>query len=501
MPLADLPSQLLTPTRAQEVTQYASDYGLRNPSAAPVVEGSLPYIDGQVLADQTATIHYNSVIIANAATRATRKGNQLDNIDGVNLGCPRNLAAGASGFVVISAAPSGTTIVQGDVCTINGFSYECSETGTYADGQPVPVTALATGYGTNQPAGATGTWSAPRPGCFAPVTVFEQSDASGLTDGAPVEDDVQYIARLDARAANPPASGNDAQYQFLAARTPGLAVQQGFTYPAAKGSGSTCLLFLLRPAQPGAPRIPNATQIQAVLAWIQGQMPASDGLYMGVILPNPIDVHLEIEWQVGAQGWVDQQPWPPYVNGAEIAVDPAMTATATSFYLTGNNGTNAAPVHGQTIAMFDIANLTFHPKRILTVTPVSTDWLITVDTTSGVSDTSYVPFKGQVVCPWSASLQSIVLPVISYFDTLGPGEQLADADFIDPGLRQRRSPPAAVGFPAEVGNRLILPVYTVTNVGDVALLDPTIPYAPPIGSPGVSAYLNVVQNIAVFPEG
>ena len=501
MPLAALPDSLIVPTRAQETTQYASDYGIRNPAAAPVVEGSLAYLDGQVLADQTATLYYNAVIIANAATRATRSGNQLDNIDGVNLGVPRNPAEGASGAVIISAGPTGTTIIAGDVCVINGFNYTCAQTGTYADGAIVPVTAVATGYGTNQAAGATGVWSATRPGCFAPVVVYAQADGSGLSGGAPIESDAQYRARLDAFAANPAASGNDAQYQLLASETPTVAVQQAFTYPGAKGPGSTCLLFLLRPAQPGAPRIPNSTQVQAVLAWISGQMPATDGIYMGTIVPNPIEVHLEVQWQVGAQGWTDQQPWPPYVgSGGEIAVDAAQPITPTSFYLTGNNGTNPAPVAGQTIAMFDLANLTFHPKKILTVTPSGTDWIIAVDTTSGASDTSYAPFGGQIVGPWSASLQSLLLPIVSYFDGLGSGEQFVDAQFIDPGLRQRRSPPAAVGFPAEVGNRLIAPLFNVPNVGDCALLDPTIPYLPPVGSPGVSASLTTIGNVAIFAE-
>lgn len=503
MPLAALPSQLIVPTRDQEVAQYASDYGLRNPSASPVVVGSQPYIDGQVLADQTATIHYNAVIIANAATRQTRSGSQLDNIDGVNLGLPRNPAEGASGAVIISAGPGGTTIVAGDICTINGFKYQCALTGTYADGATVPITSVpsSTGYGTNQSAGANGTWFSTRPNCFAPVTVYEQANGSGLEGGAPVESDPQYRSRLDAASANPPASGNDAQYQLLASRTPTVAVQQAFTYPGVKGAGSTCILFLLRPGQPGAPRIPNPTQTQAVLAWIQGQMPATDGIYMGTIVANPIDVHIEVQWQVGAEGWVDQQPWPPYVEGGEISVDAGHAISPTSFYLSGNNGTNPAPVVGQTIAMFDIVNLTFHPKKIGAVTPSGTDWIITVDTTSGISDLSYAPYGGQVVCPWSASLQSLVLPIVGYFDTLGPGEQLIDSDFLDPGLRQRRSPPVASSFPSEVGNRMILPLFAVTAVGDTALLDPTVPYDPPVGAPGVSAYLTTLENLAVFQEG
>lgn len=499
MPLDTLPSQLIVPGRDVVAQDYTEDYLLRNPGAI-VGPGSQPYIDGQVLADTLAPVYSDAVIIANAAARSTRTGSQLDEIDGVDLGERRNGPEGASGAVIISAGPGGTTILAGDVCVINGFKYQCAQTSGYADGATVPITGVDTGPGTNQPAGAVGKWSAPRPGCYEPVIVYQQFDGTGLSGGADDEQDAQYIQRLDERAANPPASGNDAEYQQLAEDTPTVAVQQAYTFPGSDGPGSTCLLFTLRPSQPGAARIPNDTQIAAVYAWIRGQMPASDGLYMGAIIANPVNVNLEVSWKVGGSGWVDQQPWPPYVSGAEIAIDGSKPITPTSFSLTGNTGSNPAPVPGQSIGVFNLAALTFVQKKILTVTAVGTDWTLTIDTAAGASDTSYTPLAGQIVSPWSPSLQALLLPIVTYFDTLGPGEQLSDADFVDPGLRQRRSPPSPEVFPSEVGNRLVGPLFPLPAVADVALLDPTIPYEAPIGAVGVSAYLTTLQNLAAFVE-
>lgn len=499
MPLDDLPSQLIVPGRDVVANDYTEDYQLRSPGAG-VGPGTQPWIDGQCIADALATLYSDARIIANAASRQTRTGTQLDNIDGVDLGEPRNPPQGASGSVLISAGPTGTTIQQGDVCVINGFKFRCTATDDYADGDPVPVTGIDVGPGTNTPPGTQGKWSAPRPGCYAPVTVNKQFDNTGLSGGALVESDPQYVLRLDERAQNPPASGNDAEYIDLVEKTLTVAVQQGYTVPGVRGPGSICVFFTLRPSQPGANRLPNATQTAAVLAWIKGQFPATDGIYMGTLIANPVNVNMRALWQVGGAGWADQQPWPPYVSGTQIAVDGTKAISPTSFSLTGNNGTNPAPLPGQTIGLFDLGGLQFRQKKILTVTAVSTTWLLTVDTSSGASDTSYSPFGGQIVGPWSDSLGSLSIPVVSYFDGLGPGEQYVDSDFIDPGLRQHRSPPSPQFFPSEVGNRIVKPLFDIPNVGDVALLDPAIPYAAPIGAPGVSAYVTTLGNFAVFKE-
>ena len=500
MPLEGLAATLIVPNRDDEAARYTQDVSIRNPGA-DVGQSSQPYLDGQIMADMTTVIYADAVIIANAASRQTRTGSQLDE-DGEELGLPRNPAVGASGAVIVSTGPSGSTAEAGDTLTINGFQYEVTETLFVTDGQIVPITGVSTGPGTDQAAGTTGTWTANRPGMNLGVVVYQQADGTGLSNGDDVESDADYRIRLDEAAANPAASGNDAQYQQLVSQTPTVAVQQGFTFPGIMGPGSTCVLFTLRPGQPGANRIPSAAQILAAQSWVTGQMPTDDGSYWGTIVPNPINVNLQIAWMQGAEDWVDAQPWPPYVAGAgnQIAVNGSFPITPTSFYLTGNNGTNPAPVPGQTIGMLDLPNLTYRAKRILTVTASGTNWIITVDTTSGASDTSYTPYGGQIVGPWSASLQSIVTAVVSYFDTLGPGEQLADGDFVDPGLRQRRSPPDPSSWPSTLTNRILLPIFAVTTVEDVELLDPSVPYDCPVGSPGVFSYMTRLLNIAAFPE-
>jgi uncharacterized phage protein gp47/JayE len=496
MPLDTLPGSLTVPGRNQERDRYRSNYLLRNPGVA-TGEGTQVWIDASVTADQTAVIYANAVLIANSVTRATSIGPQLD-AWAAAAGTIRQPAVGASGSVIITAGATGTQILAGDELTVNGTRYECAATGTYLDGANVPVTGIDTGYGTNQPPGTVLTWTAPRPGCATTATVYEQEDGDGLTGGAPAETDFQLRTRLDNLAANPPASGNDAQYQLLIGTTPNVAVQQPFTYPCIKGPGSKGITATLRPAQSGASRIPNSTQLNAIASWCKGQMPADDGIFLITLVANPVNVNMELAWTPGAGSWADAAPWPPYVSGAQIAVDASQPATATSFSLTGNNGTNVAPVVGQSIAMLDLPNLVFRQKKILTVTASGTDWVITVDTTNGVSDTSYTPFGGQIVGPWSTALNSVVQTAVGYFDGLGPGEMVNS--FVDPGLRQRRSPSSPGTWPNQITNRVLSALFDLDAIEDVALLDPAIPFVAPSGNPGVSAYMNTLNNLAFFAE-
>jgi uncharacterized phage protein gp47/JayE len=495
MPLEKLANTLNVPGRDQERDRYLRDYSLRKPGV-PTGPKTEPYTDASVMADQTAVLYADAILIANSCTRSTRTSSQIDD-DLEEHGSSRLPPVGASGSVAIGASPGGTTIFAGDEFTINSLRYQCAETALYQDGAEVPITGIDTGPGTDQPAGALGKWSANRPGCDPVATVVEQADGSGLIGGSDVESDAQAILRLDNLDADPPASGNDAEYQALIVRAPNVAIQAAFTIPGIKGPGSKGVMFTLRPSSPGKSRIPTSTHRAAVKAWVRGQMPADDGYYDCALVVNPIPVNLKGTWALGAAGWSDALPWPAY-QATPIAVDGGQPNTATTIYLTGNDGSTPGPSAGQSIGVFELASLEFHRKKILSVATSGTDWVLTIDTTNGVSDTSYVPTGGQVVCPWSDSLTSVAIAVVSYFDTLGPGEQVSS--FVDPGLRQRRSPASPVAWPSVISNRLVLPLFTIAEVGDVALLDPAIPYATPVGTPGVSSFLTTIAGLAIFPE-
>jgi hypothetical protein len=522
--LQPLPSGLITPTRNQLIQYFLRDYAIHNPTAR-IDPGSEPYLKASVMADTCAPIYYDAILIAKNTSRATRVGVALDD-DAVSLGTQRLPAIGASGSVVISAYASGTTIFQGDVFVIGSNQYVCMATALYLSGAQVPIQGSSTGPGTNQLPGTVGQWQTPRPGCALNATVATQADGSGLDGGHTIESDNELRQRLNFLAANPPASGNDAQIQEIASRCPGLSIEQVYTFPCALGPSSTCVAFTMRATSLGATRIPNAAQLATMLAWLQspGQLPADLTITVAAIISSPLALVLEPAWAVGFPGWIDASPWPAFTSvdhEPQIAVPTAGAISATYFRVWGGfvEPLPVAPSVGQSIAVFDAPNLTFRRKKILSYTAdLAGGYDITVDTTEGVSDTSYVPVTGQFVCPWSDSLNSLVLPVVAYLASLGPGEQFAS--FVDPGSRQRRNPASPAVWPSTLSLRILAgpttspivaqgqptPVQppslvTLTSLADIGVIETaSLPYSPPTGSPGASCYLITLGDLTGYPN-
>jgi hypothetical protein len=209
--------------------------------------------------------------------------------------------------------------------------------------------------------------------------------------------------------------------------------------------------------------------------------------------------------------------WPAFTSiGSEpkIATPTGSPATST-FFRVVNAAT--APSIGQSIGLYSPGNQTFYRKKILSFTSDGGGgYDITVDTASGVSDMSFVPVVGQFVMPWSDSLATLNLPVVTYFASLGPGEQFAS--FPDPGSRQRRNPSSPAAWPSSVAARMLagpanLPVVpngqpvpaptptlaTLTSLLDVLITEPVIPFPTPVGNPGVSSNQIVLGDLAAYP--
>lgn len=488
-------------SRAEIIRRYKRDYQLRVPTA-DVGTGTQPDIDAGLLAEQLLILHNDAVVIGRSTNVDDAAGDALDTKHGEPDGTPRLDPAGASGFAVVEAATGGTTIFEDDELTYapTGKRYRCSVTNLYADGGLVPIEGIDTGPTSNLDAGAILTWVSPRPGCAATCEVYEQSDGAGLTGGRDEENDDDYRIRIKAKRANPPASGNDAAYIAAIEAYPGIGIQKAFTWPCVTGPGVTAFSFTLRPETPGATRIPSSAQLAAVRAALQALFPGDDGIKAAQLIGEDVSIVLSVTWSKRANGFADAVTWPPYIAGDMVVVDNAVTPTATSFRLTTATSTTAPQV-GQTIAFYDTANQAFVNKRIGAVTVVSAglSWTITVDTANNASDEAYVPADGDIASPWSDSLNSIVASVVSYFDGLGPGEMVAS--FADPGIRQRRQPENPESWPSAVSNRLVSSVLGVAAVNDAELTVPTsLPSAPTIGAPGLSAYLLQLADFAVFPQ-
>lgn len=494
MPLNVLPSKIVVFNRDEIRDGYLRDYAIRNPTGSTAV-GQHPYIDASIQADTLVPVYANAVALGNGLAVQTMSFDQLVN-EAARLGTAPIGPVGASGYVLAAGSTGGGVIFAGDeLKSTGGLRYQCTATGIYLPGAFVPVQGIDTGPTTAQVPGTVLSWSSPRPGISQYAAVAAQSNGAGLVGGSLGESQADLVARLISLRANPPASGNDAAYQLAIFAASGLAIQQAFTWPGILGGGTCGFTFTLRPSSPGQSRLPSATQLESVRSMLVGLFPKDDALLPCLLIASATQVALQVNWAPTAKGWSDSTTWPPANAAFPVTVSSATSALAIGV---STSTPTVAPQVGQTLGFYDAPNATFRRKRILTVAVVSPGfaWNLTFDTSNAASDTSYVPVVGQLPCPWSDSLQSLVAPIVTYFDLLGPGEQVAS--FYDP-YRQRRSPPSPQSWPSSVTNRILQPLFALSTVADVVMLAPTVPYAPAVGNAGVSANQLTLGSIAAFP--
>jgi hypothetical protein len=500
MAVEELPGEIVLLARDEIARRYRRDYQLRIPTS-DVGPGTQPYVESWLEADQHMVLHNDARVIGNGTNLSTSRGVWLEGIGDAD-GVPVPGASVSSGYVTITASVGGTTILVGDelIEPNTSLRFQCIEERLYATGTQVPIASIDTGPTTNLAAGTLLQWTNQRAGCGPNCIVAENSDGSGLSGGRDAASDEEYIEVIKEKRQNPPASGNAAAYRDAVRKIAGLSIEQVWTVPAVKGPGTTAIMFTMKPSELGGSRFANSAQIALVEETLKVLFPGDDGIIMSTILAQPVEVLYEVDWASGAVGWSDYTQWPLYVAADPVRVKASPAPTATAFRLyTSSDTTN--PVAGQTVGFFDLENAVFRKKRIKTVTTITPDleWQIVVETANAASDTSFVPASGDVVSPWSDSLDTIVPPVLTTIGALGPGEQFST--FYDPGLRQKRTPESQKDFPNRLTNlNLLEGVFDVSSVGDVEILEPTLPYETTVGVPGVSSNLITLGGLGVFPQ-
>lgn len=502
MALSVTQDEIVVKTRDEWEALYKRSHKLRAPLAS-VDDGSEPDISAKSLADQLNIQSENARQISRQIPLASLSGTKLDD-ELAALGLPgRFPETGSQGAVIAQTSLNGANVPQGTECTDeNGQIFYCTKTALYVSGQNIPLAAKSTGPTTNLASGTQLTWSAPPPGLVVKALVFRQSDGSGLSGGRLAETDDEVRNRISDAKANPPAAGNSAQYiaAIEFSKGHGVAVQKGFAYPAILGPGTIAFAFTMSPASPGSSRIPNATQIQLVRDYLIGQFPNDDGICDCIIIAQPVDIVVTVEWGEGADNWIDAVPWPPYYapSGTPAAVVVTAASSPVSFTVDCTGGVRSGvvqPQAGQTIGVYDPSLGTFQEKRILSFTGTG-PWVLTIDTTNGASDTTYTPAVGQRVCPWSDSLDTLIDPVLQYYGTIGPGEQFAT--FFDPGFRLKRSPAAPRFWPATITNRLATDILEIPAIDDAVIVE-GLGRTTTVGTPGVASYLIELGFLSAFP--
>ena len=508
MALDDLPDDVRVLDRDSWKSRYLRDYAIRIPDA-DTGPNTLPDHDASTLADGMMILMNNVVVIGRATKLRGQTGARLDRT-GASEGVARPPATAATGRVTITASAGGTTILDGDELTEPNTKtrYTCSRTAFYASGDLVPVTSVDPGPAGNLAPGTRLRWTSPRDGCAKDCLVAEATDGSGIAGGREEATDAEYIEAIEARRQNPPAAGNDAEVRRIVRTIADITVEEVFTYPAIKSTGTTAVITTLRPALLGAERFTTTTQEGVIEGTLNSTLQADCGFFAATLIAQPTDIGVSVTWARGATGWADTSPWPSFIAGDQVRTTSVTSATV--FDLTTGTDTTAPQV-GQTIGFFEVDAPEngkvprigkWRRKRILTVVELTAlrSWTITVDTSNGASDTTYTPGVGDLVSPWSEGLDDLTVPVLRAMATLGPGEMTAA--LVDPGLRQRRAPAASEKWPNAINNLMLLnPVFDSGLVGDASIALPeTLPYATDVGVPAVSAKLLTLGDLAFYAK-
>lgn len=504
MPLDELPGKVLVATREELVERWKRSHRTRVPGA-DTGPGTQPDVDARSLVDIVLPVLAAAKMSGRNAVLEEARGKAADQWgEREGVGARRD-AIGATGYVRMRTSTGGTTIQVGQELTHEptGLRFEALETRNFVTGDNCAIIGKDTGPETNLAAGLELKWTSPPSGCGATAVIVQQSDGSGLSGGRLRESDEEYVDRIGEEKRTRAASGNDADYQIKAQQTPTVPVQKAFSYPGITGPGTICIVFTLSPLTPGGSRIPNPAQIGLVEAHVEGQMPADDGSFFGALLNQDADVVFDVTWNESAAGWEDTIQWPPYYAPAgspsAVIVDGSLTPTATTFKLktaTSDYTSVKQPQVGQTIAFYEQAKGKFRRKRIGTIAGTG-PWTVTCDVTNNVSDTSYIPIAAQRAMPWSDSLDSLLPGLFAYFDTLGPGEQVAT--FYDEGRRQKRIPRPPRYWPAQLTSKALTDAVATEDVDDVHVREGDN-QVPTVGTPGVLSYILKLRYVAFFPE-
>jgi uncharacterized phage protein gp47/JayE len=493
MPIDQQSGKLTVKQRDQVRDEWLRNFKNRVPTAN-ITKDSYEFIVASTDADAMMPLYANAGYIADGTSFTTARGQLLTDY-AAKMNRPRRPAVGARGYVIIEAATGGGEILAGTELRYQakGARFKVSTTATYLPGDLCAIEGISLGSQTNLPKDTQLTWLTPPIGILGTCKVFENTDGSGLTGGAPEETDEDLIAALVRKFSEPASSGNDAAVIDFIEELKGIAIQKAFCFPCLGGPGQYSIAFTMRPDSPGASRLPNSAHIAFVEAQVKDAFPADDGISALELVDHDIYPILKVRWKTGASGFADMAPWPAYSSPAPTVLSGGANpvATASSCRVTDASG---APSVGNTIAFYDSTAKTFKQKRILTSTLSGADYDLTFDLTGNASDRTFVPSDGALVSPWSVEMSSLVAPLLAYVDKQGVGEMVAT--LYDAGRRQRRIPlPDPSTWPSAISNSILDDVFPL--VADAVLASPTTPAATTVGA-GPLCYLHRIADIAIY---
>jgi uncharacterized phage protein gp47/JayE len=195
-------------------------------------------------------------------------------------GVERKAASPAVGNITVSGTSGAIIPADSTLARSDGAQYTTDAEATVAGGTAtIAVTAVEGGQAGNAAAASSLSFDTPITGVSASATV----DAAALTGGADIEVDDDLRARLLARIQTPPHGG--AAHDYIAWALEVAGVTRAWVYPAELGLGTITVRFV---RDDDASLIPDAAEVAAVQAYIDGLRPVT----AGVTVAAPIAVTL-----------------------------------------------------------------------------------------------------------------------------------------------------------------------------------------------------------------
>lgn len=193
-------------------------------------------------------------------------------------------AAYASGQATITGT-NGTVIEAGTIFKrADGVAYATEAEVTIAGGTAtLQLVAEETGQAGNADAGVTLTIDTPIAGAAAQATVT----AGKLTGGADIESIEALRARVLDRIRQTPHGGAQHDYVTWAKEVPG--VTRAWCYPLEMGDGTVTVRFV---RDNDASLIPDAAEVTAVQAYIDGQRPVGGELFVAAPIAQPLEFQI-----------------------------------------------------------------------------------------------------------------------------------------------------------------------------------------------------------------
>ncbi len=200
-----------------------------NPLDLAVGPNTEIYQRATAIATQIVVAAANTAVQADQDMPDTAFGSGLDRWGEV-LQLLRNEAIGSVGYIVTTSTTD-ILIAQGtQLVDESGLYYQVTVGGSFPSGSSVQVNAISTGDGTNLAEGTTLRW------INIPAYSADTAEVGtgGLVGGANAESDEPFRARILARIANPPSTGNWSHLAAIIEEATSL-VRKAFVYPAAEG--------------------------------------------------------------------------------------------------------------------------------------------------------------------------------------------------------------------------------------------------------------------------